>query len=199
VTRELAAVWLSGALILGGNAWIWADGHRERTEIRPVSWATWTGLTAAAAVAASRQHHVAAAVFAAADCIGCAAITLTWWRRPRAERDYDVMDVVCAAGAGAGLGLVVSAPAAAVAAVIVTDSLALVLTIRHGWNQPQEETWQGYVLCGAGGLAALYGAVWHWDAFTGWAFPLYMAVAATGAGLVFWARRRHLAVAGAHG
>jgi hypothetical protein len=145
---------------------------RGKTKPQVVSWFTWAAILAIGAEASLAQHQIPATVYSLSCSLECALIVVLGWKY--GERHFTKLDAVSMCGAIVGLLtlILLKSPPLAVTTAIITDLLGALPTIKHCWEQPQEESWHSYALYGLGSGFALLAA--NFGVFTAIAYPIYL-------------------------
>ncbi len=148
------------------------DVIRGSAKPRLASWFTWTAIQAIGAFAAFNNHQIPAAIYTLFCSLECGAIVVLGAKH--GDRTFERLDYFCFMGTLIGLVALVflKSPSLAVLVSITTDFLGGVLTIKHAWFKPQEETYITYVLFGIGSALTLLIA--NFKVTTAIAYPLYL-------------------------
>ena len=184
-----AVLGVSGAVTLWAAVPYLRDTWRGRTRPRLSSWLIWALAMGVGAAAALGRGQVIPGLFTGLCAAECGAVAVLGFAR--GDRAFGRLDACCAAGGLAGLVLLAAgrAPAQAVAVSVAVDLAAYTPTIRHAWTDPGEETWSTFAWYGL--ASALILAVTDRGSFTAAAYPAYLAVFDTSAGVLILARRAY--------
>lgn len=122
------------------------DVIRKKTKPNIVSWFTWTLLTSIATAAAFSAGEPETAILTLANAIGTFSIVILGLKNGIAK--FTLFDAFCQAGAIVALGfwLGLDSPLIAIVGVVFIDFLGVLPTIKHSWQDPEEETWQTFFL-----------------------------------------------------
>ena len=168
------------------------DVIKKKTKPNIVSWFTWTLLTSIATAAAFSAGEWEAAILTLANAIGTFAIVLLGIRNGMAK--LSLFDVLCQLGAlfALVLWLILDIPLVAIVGVVFIDFLGVLPTIRHSWKNPEEETWQTFMLSTMAPvftIAAL--TAYHWENLL---YPTYLLLADGLVMVVILYRRKELGI-----
>jgi hypothetical protein len=143
--KEAFAVAASAIAILSVTPYI-IDTVKGKTRPNIVSWFTWSLLAGVATAAAFAAGAPRTALLLLGETTGTFLVAALGLKYGYAK--LSLFDGLCQVGAIAGLvlWLVFNSPTVATLAVIVIDVLAALPTLKHSWLDPQEETWQTYML-----------------------------------------------------
>lgn len=131
------------------------DILKGTTKPNIVSWITWTLLTGIATAAEIAAHEYITAIFTSAAVLETAIIVILGLRHGYVK--YTSFDVVCQVAAIIGIILwqLFNSPTIGVVGAVLIDFIGALPTIKHSWEEPDEETWHTYALAGVGGALAI--------------------------------------------
>ena len=161
-----------------------ADIIKGKTKPNIVSWLTWTLLLAIGTAGAFAAHDPRTAFLTMGDLVGT-GITLILGLK---------FDGLCQLGAVAGLILwfTLSSPAVGIIAVVIVDLIGLLPTLKHSWDNPEEETWQTFgVLTLASGLTLASLTRFNVSSLS---YPIYLLAANTSVTIAVIYRRLKLGI-----
>lgn len=143
--KEILAITASVIIVFSVAPYI-IDIIRGKSRPNIVSWFTWSLLTSIAMAAAFADHEPRTALLLLGETTGTLLVAVSGLKYGYAK--LSLFDGLCQAGAITGLilWLVFNSPTVATIAVITVDMLAALPTLKHSWVNPQEETWQTYML-----------------------------------------------------
>lgn len=162
--------------------------------VRPrlVTWLIWATLLGLMTGVSIEERQVASAVVSVVSMIGCLAVALLGWRY--ASRSITGLEKLTLAVAGMAIvfWLLFDRPLVVLIAALVADLVAYIPTFIHGWNDPDEESWQSYAIGAVGELLVLLAAFSAQASFVGLLYPLYAGLFGFGmVGLIFFSRWWH--------
>ncbi len=169
--KELLAI--TGALIiLFCTVPYIIDTVKGKTKPNIVTWSTWTLLIGIGAAALFASHQYRAAMLVTADTVATFAVVIVGLRYGIAK--FDSFDLFCLIGAVVGLvlWLVFNSPMIAIVATLSIDFIGTIPTVRHSWQNPEEET---YITFALGVLATLL-TLLSLKAYppSAWIYPAYL-------------------------
>lgn len=143
--KEVFAITASVIIVFSVAPYI-IDTIRGKTRPNIISWFTWSLLTGIAMAAAFAAHEPRTALLLLGETTGTLLVAVAGIKYGYAK--LSLFDGLCQAGAITGLilWLIFNSPTVATIAVITVDVLAALPTLKHSWVDPQEETWQTYML-----------------------------------------------------
>jgi hypothetical protein len=147
---------------------------RGKTKPNIVSWITWTLLVGIGAAALFAAHQPHAGLLVLADAIGVSLVVPFGLKYGIAK--LDKFDIFCqvAALVGVALWLIFNSPMIAIVATVTIDLIATVPTLRHSWNQPEEETAITFAMSVI--AAALTVASLKNYQVSAWLYPVYLLI-----------------------
>lgn len=143
--KEILAITASVIIVFSVTPYI-VDIIRGKSRPNIVSWFTWSLLTGIAMAAAFAAHEPRTALLLLGETTGTLLVAVFGLKYGYAK--LSLFDGLCQTGAITGLilWLVFNSPTVATISVITVDMLAALPTLKHSWVDPQEETWQTYML-----------------------------------------------------
>lgn len=150
------------------------DIIQGKTKPNITSWITWTLLFIVATIAEYAAGEYRTAIFTASITVETLLVVILGLKHGYAK--YTKFDVACQIGALAGFLVwwIFNNPLAAVVLVVLIDLIAAIPTVRHGWVEPNEETWLTFALSGLGGVFAILALTsFSWTSLI---YPVYIVV-----------------------
>jgi hypothetical protein len=151
------------------------DIIKRRTKPNIVSWITWTMLTGIAMAAAFAAREPRTAILMLGSTVCTFAVVVLGLRYGIAK--FSPFDGLCQLGAVVGLvlWLIFNSPSIAIIAAVTIDFIGMLPTLRHSWLEPQEETWQTFVI----GIVAPLFTIVSLEAFNvaSLLYPIYLVLA----------------------
>ncbi len=186
--KDLFVVISSVLLVIAPIPYI-RDILKGKTKPRVVSWLNWALLTAIIATASLSDKQYPAALMAYLLTSYLLIIVVLGWRT--GEKQFTAFDIFCQLGVVGCLvlwGIYNSANVAIIAAIFI-DFIALMPTLKHAWQKPQEETSAEFILAGIAAFFTLLAA--ESIKVTSAAFPIYLIFAeAITAGIIIGRGKR---------
>lgn len=164
-----------------------------KTKPNLVTWITWTLLTGIALTAELMAGEYTTAVIAAASMVATVSVVVVGILK-KGYVHYSLFDILCQVSdlIGILLWFLFNSPIVAIVAVLAVDFVATLPTIRHSWIEPQEETWQTYMIgFGAAILGVFALNTYSWESAL---FPVYLVLINLLVAVVILSRRRKTAV-----
>jgi hypothetical protein len=186
---------LSAVFLLASAIPYTMDIVKGKTKPRLVSWVNWGLLTGIATAAAFADKQYPSAVLTLAAFIQVAFIVFLGWRN--GDRKLEPLDIYCqiAAIVGMTLWLAFNSPLVAIVATTAIDFIVGLPTVKHAWQDPDEETLSTYVLVGIGGIFSVLSL--HNPHASGLVYPIFVVAIAFTYAAEIWLRRKMLVAGGA--
>lgn len=143
--KEIISV-IAGVLAVVAIVPYISDIVRGKTKPNVVSWLTWTVLLVIATSAAFAAHQPRSAILTLGDLIGTGTTLVLGLKYGIAK--FSWLDGICQGLAVVGLLLwfIFNSPEIAIISAVIIDFIASVPTIHHSWLNPEEETYQTFLL-----------------------------------------------------
>ena len=151
------------------------DIIRHGARPRLVSWVIWSLLLGLMATVSVQERQWESALVAAVSSLGCLLVVGLGWRY--ASRGVTSLEkgTLIAALAGIALWFTLDNSLIVLIVALGIDALAYIPTIIHGWTDPEEESWQAYLLGAVGEGLVLCAALFQHASLVGILYPLYAA------------------------
>jgi hypothetical protein len=191
---KTAFIALSAVFLLASAVPYLLDIVKGTTKPRLVSWFNWGLLTGIATAAAFADRQYPSAVLTLAAFIQVGFIVFLGWRK--GDRKLEPLDIYCQIAAIVGLVLwfAFNSPLVAIVATTAIDFIVGLPTVKHAWDEPDEETLSTFVLVGIGGIFSVL-ALDNPHA-SGLVYPIFVvAIAFTYAAEIFVRRRMRVPAA----
>jgi hypothetical protein len=149
-----------------------------RGVVRPrlVSWGVWVILLILITISAVRAGETTSAILSGVSAVECLLVVIVGWRM--GSRTLGGLDVLAVAGALIGLFCLIFThdPLLAMAVTVAIDGIAYLPTLKHAWEDPEEESLLSFAISTAGNGLCLASALLGGAAVVGLVYPVYSVI-----------------------